>query len=287
MLATLARFLVRCFYRSVEVEGPVPREGRVILAASHLNGLVDPVVMTARLGVLPRFLAKATLWDVKAARPFLRLARLIPVYRRADAGDGRVDNASTFSAAVEALAGDHMVAVFPEGTTHDDPAIRELRTGVARIALAALASGLPDVTIIPVGITYEDKVAVRGRALVSFGPPIRLGPDDAPADADGEAGHTEVRALTRRLTEALGRVTPPFETLDDALGIEAAATTALRTDAHRPVPLAATLDLSGGWWTPGATRSRRSCRWPPATRCCSTTCTSPTRTWSTTPACGA
>ncbi len=240
VLAGLARFLVRCFYRSIEVEGPLPRSGRVILAASHLNGFVDPVVMTARLGVLPRFLAKATLWDVKVARPLLSFARLIPVYRRVDAGDGKVDNSATFSAAVDALAGDHLVAIFPEGTTHDDPAIRELHTGVARIALQALASGLPDVTIIPVGITYEDKVAVRGRALVSFGPPLRLHADvDAPAGDD----HAEVRALTQRLTDALRGVTPPFDSLDDALGLQAAAETTLRTDA-RPVPVAATLDLS-------------------------------------------
>lgn len=239
VLSALARFLVRCFYRSVEVEGPLPRSGRVLLAASHLNGFVDPVVMTARLGVLPRFLAKATLWDVGAARPFLSFARIIPVYRRVDAGGGEVDNTSTFSAAVDALAEDHLVAIFPEGTTHDDPAIRELHTGVARIALQALSSGLPDVAIIPVGLTYEDKVAVRGRALVSFGPPIRLSAADAPAGDD----HEEVRALTRRLTDALRGVTPAFDSLDDDLGLRAAAEATLRRDA-RPVPVAATQDLA-------------------------------------------
>ncbi len=239
--AVVTRLLVRCFYRSVEVEGPVPRSGRVILAASHLNGFVDPVVLTARLGVLPRFLAKATLWDVKGAKPFLRIARLIPVYRRVDAGGGAVDNTSTFAAAVEALESDHLVAVFPEGTTHDDPAIRELHTGVARIALQGLRSGLPDVTIIPVGITYEDKVAVRGRALVSFGAPIRLHAGDDSGEADD---HAAVRALTQRLTDALGDVTPPFASLDDDLGLTAAARTTLRTQPGRPVPLAASLDVS-------------------------------------------
>lgn len=244
--AVITRLLVRCFYRSVEVEGPVPRSVRVILAASHLNGFVDPVVLTARLGALPRFLAKSTLWDVKGAKPFLGIARLIPVYRRVDAGGGAVDNTSTFAAAVEALESDHLVAVFPEGTTHDDPAIRELHTGVARIALQGLRSGLPDVTIIPVGITYEDKVAVRGRALVSFGPPIRLHADDDGGEEHGNEAddHAAVRTLTQRLTDALVGVTPPFASLDDDLGLTAAARTTLRTQPGRPVPLAASLDLS-------------------------------------------
>jgi hypothetical protein len=46
----VARMLARAFYRSVEVAGEPPHGGRVILAASHLNGFVDPVLLVARLG---------------------------------------------------------------------------------------------------------------------------------------------------------------------------------------------------------------------------------------------
>ena len=127
-------------------------------AASHLYGFVDPVVLVARLGHLPRYLAKATLWKTAVARPLLNFARVIPVHRRADGATE--DNAAMFADAVGALREGSMLAVFPEGTTHDDPSIRPLRTGVARIALQAAGSGVEGVRIVPVGVTYEDKVAV-------------------------------------------------------------------------------------------------------------------------------
>lgn len=235
MIAWVARRLSRGFFRSVETVGAPPRRGRVILAASHLNGFVDPVVMVADLGVLPRFLAKATLWKVRPARPFLALARIIPVQRRVDSGDA-TDNTSTFAAAVDALRDHHMLAVFPEGTTHDEATIRPLRTGVARIALAAAAAGLDDVCIVPVGITYADKVAVRGRALVSYGDPLAVpatapagagGPDDGGpvggGSGDGEPDHEAVRALTERLSLAIRALTPDFATTEDALGVTRAA----------------------------------------------------------------
>src|SRR4051794_9982892 len=150
VVAALARLLTRAFYRSVETVGEPPRTGPVILAASHLNGFVDPVLLVAELGRLPRFLAKATLWKVAPARPFLAFAQVIPVQRRADVepGDGRpIDNRATFAKAVDALADGHLVAIFPEGTTHDDPVIRPLRTGVSRIAVEAAASGVDGLAI--------------------------------------------------------------------------------------------------------------------------------------------
>ena len=46
-LVRLVRFVVRLFYRRIEVEGleHVPREGPVLFVANHNNGLVDPMVV--------------------------------------------------------------------------------------------------------------------------------------------------------------------------------------------------------------------------------------------------
>jgi glycerol-3-phosphate O-acyltransferase/dihydroxyacetone phosphate acyltransferase len=238
-IAALARTLARRFFRSVETVGEVPRPGPVILAASHLNGFVDPVLLVATLGVLPRFLAKGTLWKVVLARPFLRFARIIPVHRRQDS-EGVVDNTATFSTAVAALAEGHLLAVFPEGTTHDDPTLRPLRTGVARIALQASAGGIAGVEIVPVGVSYEDKVAVRGRALVHFGRPLAVEADERSLGADGAPAAGPVRELTSSLQAALHELTPHFSSTEEALALAAGARIALRTEAGggRPVPLA-------------------------------------------------
>ena len=237
-IALLARLLTRAFFRTVETEGPRPPGGPVILAASHLYGFVDPVVLVARLGVLPRYLAKATLWDTKVARPLLGFARVIPVHRRADGATGS-DNAASFADAVAALAGGSMLAVFPEGTTHDDPSIRPLRTGVARIALQAAGAGVEGVRIVPVGVTYEDKVAVRGRAIVSYGEPIEVPGGPGVVDADGVPDHQRVRELTERLQGDIEALSPHFDTTEEALALAAAATVTLSPvdGPARPVPL--------------------------------------------------
>jgi hypothetical protein len=88
------------------------------------------------------------------------------------------------------------------------------------------------VTIVPVGVTYEDKVDVRGRALVSFGPPIPVVAPPAGADA-----RAEVRALTDRLQRDLQALTPHFATVEEALALQAAATVSL-TGRDGPPPLA-------------------------------------------------
>ncbi len=256
VITAVARLLSWAFFRSVETEGPVPPPGPVLLAASHLYGFVDPVLIVAELGHLPRFLAKATLWKNAVARPLLDFAGVIPVHRRADGATD--ENSAMFADAVAALAAGAMVAVFPEGTTHDDPSIRPLRTGVARIALQATASGIEGVRIVPVGVSYEDKVAVRGRALISYGAPIELAVPDRPADGEEVPDPEAVRVLTERLTLEIQKLTPHFETTEEALALAAAATISLREAEGQvsSVPLAAVADRARA--LAGAPASARS-----------------------------
>ena len=94
------------------------------------------------------------------------------------------------------------IAVFPEGTTHDIPRLAPIRTGAARIALGAKAHGVDDIQIVPVGLWFEDKVALRSRVLVRAGEPLDLDhelwsilPEGAEAT---DEDHESVRALTGR-----------------------------------------------------------------------------------------
>jgi 1-acyl-sn-glycerol-3-phosphate acyltransferase len=246
ILRLVARGVARWFFRSVEVTGPRDLDGPVIVAASHLNGFVDPVLLVNALGILPRFLAKATLWRVLPARPFLALARLIPVHRSQD-GAGTADNTATFASAVDALAHDATVAIFPEGTTHDQPHLAPLRTGVARIAIQALDAGVTGLRILPTGIAYEDKVALRGRALVAFGPAIDVAAEVGRLRADGLDEHAVVRGLMAVIEQRLRSVSPDFPTLVDALALTGAARVSLRAEADNPrgrVPLARSSEVA-------------------------------------------
>jgi 1-acyl-sn-glycerol-3-phosphate acyltransferase len=223
-IGLVARGLVLAFHRSVDVRWPerLPRDRPVLIVANHGNGFVDPVVVAGVLGRLPRFLAKAALWKVVVARPFLGLAGVLPVYRTAD-GDRASDNTSVFDACHRELAQRATVAIFPEGTTGDRAGLDRVKSGAARIALGALPTA-PDVVIVPIGMAFESRVETRSRAVVMFGQPIEVaGYAGAGLDADGEPDRADAEALTARITEALEQVSPQFSSLDEREVLRAAA----------------------------------------------------------------
>jgi 1-acyl-sn-glycerol-3-phosphate acyltransferase len=249
VLAVVARVAVRLATRRVEViDGDrIPTDRPVLVVANHFNGFVDPLVVVTVLRRLPRFLAKSTLWKVLPLRPLLRLAGIIPVHRRVDGGGGEA-NVGTFAAAEQALRRRQTVAIFPEGITHDDPRLATIRTGAARIALGALAAGAEGLTIVPIGLLFEDKVAIRTRVLARVGEPIDLAAtlpslvDAVPADGAvvDEEDRGAVRRLTDLLTDRLREVTPDYDDRWQHAELGLAADVALRPEPRarpEPVPL--------------------------------------------------
>ncbi|MEZ5181716.1 MAG: 1-acyl-sn-glycerol-3-phosphate acyltransferase [Acidimicrobiales bacterium] len=210
-VALLARLISRGLFRSVEVVGfdDLPTGPRLIVA-NHFNGFVDPVVLAGALGRLPRFIAKATLWKTPGVPLLMRAVGVLPVHRTVDGGG---DNAGTFRSVIAELHHGHAVAIFPEGTTHDDQRLAPVRTGAARLALDAAADGV-DLAIVPVGITFEDKVALRSRVVVRAATPIDpagpgyLDPKGAPV---GSADHDAVHRLTEGIRASLASVSPDFD----------------------------------------------------------------------------
>ncbi len=238
----VARVATRGFYRKVETAGFDRLDTRrpTLLVANHFNGFADPVLVTSALGRLPRFLAKATLWKVIIVRPLLALAGVIPIHRQTDGGAGE-RNKRAFEDA-EAELGDHgTIAVFPEGTTHDVPRLAPIRTGAARIALGAKAHGVRDIQIVPVGLWFEDKVALRSRVFVRAGEPLDLDHELWSILPEGreatDEDHESVRALTGEITERLRAVSPDFDTFLEGAAFSRAADIALREGMHRPQEL--------------------------------------------------
>jgi glycerol-3-phosphate O-acyltransferase/dihydroxyacetone phosphate acyltransferase len=245
LLAQLARLAVRLTTRRLEViDGDrIPRDRPVLVVANHFNGFADPLVVVAVLGRLPRFMAKATLWKLLPLRPLLRLGGIIPVHRRVDGGGGGANDRS-FAAAEAGLLAGQTVAIFPEGITHDEPRLAELRTGAARIALGARATGAKDLCVVPVGLLFEDKVAIRTRVLARVGRPIELDAAmrelDEPDEPDDETNREAVRRLTDLVTERLREVCPDYADRWQHAELGLAADVALRPEPrarHEPIPL--------------------------------------------------
>ena len=252
LFAVVAFVASRAAYRSVEVRGfrRIPKHRPVLIVANHFNGFVDPVMIAAALGRLPRFLAKATLWKVLPARPFLWMLGLVPVYRPED-GAGVAKNIGSFARADRALLKGGLVAIFPEGTTHDAPHLERIRTGAARIALSAYAAGAEDLVIVAVGLTFEDKVALRSRVLVEAGEPFEMRAELAEFVVSGtaadDANHDAVTRLTEIIDAQLRRVAPDYETLREEGAFRGAAEVSLRSELGAPqrvVPMGRREDLA-------------------------------------------
>lgn len=226
-LTGLARAVLTGYFRAVEVQGRanLPGGGPVLVVANHANGLLDPLLVVHGLDAMPRFVAKAGLWRVAAARPVLDRLGLLPVVRRQDRARLHASNADTFARAQRALADGATVAIFPEGTAHDEPHLLPLRSGAARLALGARAEGAAGLHIVPVGLVFDDKVALRSRALVVVGEAVAL---DRWLAQRGEptVDDTDRRAvedLTARIARSLTEVVPSADTVAEAWALARAA----------------------------------------------------------------
>ena len=204
LVRALTRMLLGLFYARIEVVGRerVPPSGGLIVAANHHNSIVDAMILMATFERPLRVLANAPLFRHPLIGPFLRLVGGLPVHRRKEAGDDPQKNAALFAATTAALRAGEAILIFPEGRTQPEPSLLPVRTGTARLLLAA-EEGAPEgfrVTLLPVGLVFDRPGTFRaGRALVRIGRPLETG---GLADSAAPA-----RVLTQRLTEALrGRI---------------------------------------------------------------------------------
>ncbi|AGC47620.1 acyltransferase domain-containing protein [Myxococcus stipitatus DSM 14675] len=198
---------LRLFYRvKVNAPGPEP-EGPVLFVGNHPNGLIDPglVFIITRRPVT--FLAKAPLFAMPVIGWLLKGLDALPVYRKQDDPSKMGGNEGTLDAAKGALLQGRAITIFPEGKSHSEPGLAELKTGASRIALNAAKEGAP-VRIVPVGLTYAEKNVFRSEVLIDVGPAIDVTPF-LPADAASES--ESVRALTERIAEGLRAVTLNLE----------------------------------------------------------------------------
>src|SRR5690349_10441633 len=128
-----ARALASIWFRSLQRDGVEPSSGATLFVLNHPNGLVDALVPAALLDRPPRFLGKATLWQILILKPLLAVFDPIPVHRKKDGDVGPEATARTFAAVHEAFARGEAVAMFPEGISHHLRDLAPLKTGAARI----------------------------------------------------------------------------------------------------------------------------------------------------------
>ena len=179
--------------------GKIPKDTPVLFAANHPNSLMDAIVLSMKTTRQVSFLGRSGLFNNPLAARMLDAVGVIPIYRRSDDASQLGNNEDSFRRAHEVLAEGRAIGIFPEGHNSPEHRVAELRTGVARIALEAEEKYGWDLglTIVPVGISYEDRDAFLSAALVRFGEPIRV-------SALREAYAQDARSTVAELTDEVG-----------------------------------------------------------------------------------
>ena len=207
VIVALLRVALRIYFQRIEVTGleHVPRDTPVIFVLNHPNALVDPVFLLCLAPRRVSFLAKAPLFRMPVIGYLVKALDSLPVYRRQDEGEDVSKNEETFVGARKLLARGGTIAICPEGVSHDEPGLRPIKTGAARISLAAISTGaVSKLQIVPAGLYYTSKTSFRSDALLYFGEPIDVEP--AKLEPDGTPPREAVRLLSNRIEKALREV---------------------------------------------------------------------------------
>ncbi|KAG6862266.1 hypothetical protein C0995_002197 [Termitomyces sp. Mi166 len=175
VLRQISDWALSSFFAEIRVIGGenVPKNGPIIVTATHHNMMLDPAVLCN-----------------------------IPVERKSK------DRQVLFKGTLEALSKGHAVALFPEGTSYTEPRIMQVKDGAAWAALEyskwrqenSELTPPQDVIIVPAAIVYTNKSKYRSSVVVEYGKPITL---EAYKEQFFSGGEGASRAAVKRLTRAI------------------------------------------------------------------------------------
>ena len=204
LVATFRR-IMRLYFRDIERVGETPAadtRGRVFVS-NHYNALIDPILVltdaparsrrsrSRRCGRYPGCAGCST----APARFRSSVAR---TRRDKDAGA----NDAAFDRIASHLAGGGNILIFPEGTSHSEPQLAPLRTGAARMLLAAERHGSPELTFQAAALEFDARDDFRSRCLVLWGPVRKFA--DIPGDGE-ERVHAATATDGRRSSRSARR----------------------------------------------------------------------------------
>lgn len=211
------RLQLRIFFRRIEVTGleNVPADGGGLILSWHPNGVVDGALILTHFPQLIVFGARHGIFKWPLLGWMMRQLGMVPIYRRSDMAEGASDadrqanNRKSVDALAQAIVDHGFAALFPEGLSHDEPYLQDLKKGAAYLyyrAAELTPEGKPLPKILPVGLHYNRKTVFGSQALVAIHPPLELEAELAEPAAEGEARREQAGRLTAEFERVLSEV---------------------------------------------------------------------------------
>ncbi|HWU27550.1 MAG TPA: lysophospholipid acyltransferase family protein [Microbacterium sp.] len=190
----------------------LPRQGAFVLAPNHYSEL-DPLIVAMsvyRLGRLPRFMAKESLFRVPVVGWLLKRTGMIPVSRSASATAAK----QTLKQSAELVEHGRGVIVYPEGTLTRDPDLWPMRgkSGAVRLALSG------DLPLIPMAQWGTQEIMGRYQKGLSLWPlrkPVNVLIGDPVDLSDLRGRASEPAALNEATARLMAAITALLEQLRD------------------------------------------------------------------------
>lgn len=181
----------------------IPKKGAVLFAVNHPNALMDPLFVTTFNPRENHFLVRADVFKKPLIRKFLSSLNLMPIFRIRDGIKQLSNNDEVFEKCFEILKKQQTLIIFPQGGHSRMRTIQPLSKGFTRIVFGALER-FPEleISVIPVGITYQNSSVYPSKVCVQFGELI-----DAKAIYDSTIPAKAIVLLKEKVSTQLQKLT--------------------------------------------------------------------------------
>ena len=189
----------------------IPATGPIIFIPNHQNAFLDAILVICSCQRNPWSIARASVFKEGFVTKILTTFQIKPVFRVRDGWGSLRNNDVLIQEWSDMLANGQDILIFAEGNHNEPYAGGVLQKGFARMTMQFHQKHSTPLTIVPVGLHYDDHHGFRSRVLVNFGNPISVNDILDDAHSDREKLETLVEITDAALKKLALAITPNDE----------------------------------------------------------------------------
>lgn len=167
---------LRFYFKTWQINNAkaIPATGPIIFIPNHQNAFLDAIVVICSCSRKPWSIARASVFKEGWVTKLLTSFQIKPVFRMRDGFGSLRNNDAIIQEWSDMLAKGQDILIFAEGNHNEPYAGGVLQKGFARMTMQFKEKNSTPLTIVPIGLHYEDHYSFRSRVLVNFGDPISV-----------------------------------------------------------------------------------------------------------------